>query len=190
MTAPATRPSLPTALKLAIDYGPLLVLLVANKLGGPFVATFAFMAAMVVAIAVSWVKTRHIPPMLIFSAVIGLLLGGLTLWLHDVKFLQIKFTITYGIFALILLVGIIRKRPFLKVVFGDAFPTLDEAGWAIFARNWALFFLGMMIANEFVRRLLSFDQWTYFKAGSVVLTLLFIVSQVPMLVKHGVKFED
>lgn len=177
-------------MKLAIDYGPLLVLLVANRFGGPFVATFAFMTAMVVAIAVSWVKTRHIPPMLIFSAVIALLLGGLTLWLHDVKFLQIKFTITYGIFALILLVGIIRKQPYLKVVFGDAFPTLDEAGWAIFTRNWALFFLGMMIANEVVRRLLSFDQWTWFKAGSIVLTLLFIVSQVPMLMKHGVKFED
>ena len=190
MTTPTTRPPLPTSMKLAIDYGPLLVLLVANKFGGPFVATFAFMAAMVTAIAVSWAKTRHIPPMLIFSAVIALLLGGLTLWLHDIKFLQIKFTITYAIFALILLVGIIRQRPYLKVVFGDAFPTLDEAGWAIFTRNWALFFLGMMVANECVRRLLSFDQWTYFKAGSIVLTLLFIVSQVPMLVRHGVKFDD
>ena len=187
--APA-RPTLPTGLKLAIDYGPLLVLLVANKLGGPFAATLAFMVAMAAAMSVSWVKTRHIPPVLIFSGVIALFLGGITLWLRDVKFLQIKFSITYGVFAAILIVGMIRRQPYLKLVFGDAFPTLNEAGWMKFNRNWALFFLAMMAANEVLRQMLTFDQWTWFKAASIVITMAFILSQVPLLMKHGVKFED
>lgn len=181
---------MPVALKLAIDFGPLLVLLVANKIGGPFAATLAFMVAMAAAMSVSWVKTRHIPPVLIFSGVVALILGGITLWLHDIKFLQIKFSITYAVFALILLVGMIRKQPYLKLVFGDAFPTLNDVGWMKFNRNWALFFLAMLGANEVLRRVLTFDQWTWFKAASIVITIGFILSQAPLLMKHGVKFED
>lgn len=190
MTESAPRPTLPTGLKLAIDFGPLLALLVANRIGGPFAATLAFMVAMAVAMSVSWVKTRHIPPVLIFSGAIALVLGGMTLWLRDVKFLQIKFSITYGVFAAILLVGMIRKQPYLKLVFGDAFPTLNDVGWMKFNRNWALFFLAMLGANEVLRQTLTFDQWTWFKAGSILITMAFILSQVPLLLKHGVKFED
>lgn len=188
MTVP--RPPLPTALKLALDFGPLLVFFVANKFGDVFAATGAFMAATAVAMAVSWWKTRHIPAMLIFTGLIVLVFGGLTLWLHDESFIKIKPTLIYGAFAAILLFGMATGRSYLKLVLGDALPALDDAGWRKLTRNWAMFFVALMGANEVARQMLTTDQWVNFKVwGVTIATMVFAVAQAPLLARHGVKLD-
>lgn len=184
------RPPLPAGLKLALDFGPLLVFFAANKFGGIFTATAAFMAATVLAMAISWVKTRHIPPMLIFTGVIVMVFGGLTLWLQDESFIKLKPTLIYAMFASILGFGLLTKRPYLKLVLGDALPALTDAGWTRLTQNWALFFVALMGANEVARQVLTTDQWINFKVwGVTAVTMLFAVAQAPLLAKHGVKPE-
>lgn len=184
------RAKLSMPLKLAVDYGPLLVFFAANKFGGLFVATGAFMAATLVAVAVSWWKTRHIPPMLIFTGLIVLVFGGLTLWLQDETFIKLKPTLIYGVFAAILFFGLATGRPTLQTVMGEALPGLTDAGWRKLTRNWGLFFLALMAANEVARRLLTTDQWVDFKVWGVTIALfLFTFAQAPLLAKHGVKFD-
>lgn len=186
-----TRAPMPTALKLAIDFGPLLIFFGANKFGGVFTATAAFMVATLVAMAVSWWKTRHIPPMLIFTGLIVLVFGGLTLWLQDETFIKLKPTLIYGMFAGILLFGLATKRSYLKLVMGEALPALTDAGWTKLTRNWALFFLALMGANEVARQLLTTDQWINFKVwGVTATTFAFAMAQAPLLARHGVKFGD
>jgi intracellular septation protein len=190
MTSKPSRKKLPTGLKLALDFGPLLVFFAANKFGGVFVATGAFMAATAIAMAVSWMKTRHIPPMLILTGVIVLVFGGLTLWLQDETFIKIKPTLIYGAFASILGFGLVTRRPTLQVVLGDALPTLTDAGWAKLTRNWALFFVAMMGANEIARQVLTTDQWINFKVwGVTITTMVFAMAQAPLLARHGVKMD-
>lgn len=190
MTESVPRPVLPVPLKLALDFGPLLIFFAANKFGGVFTATAAFMVATLVAMSVSWWKTRHIPPMLIVTGVIVLLFGGLTLWLQDDTFIKLKPTLIYGIFATILVYSLVTKRNYLKLVLGEALPSLDEAGWAKLTRNWAGFFIALMAANEVARQLLTTDQWVDFKVwGVTIATMVFAVAQAPMMARHGVKLD-
>src|SRR6476619_1218618 len=56
--------------KLATELGPLLLFFIANAKANLFVATGAFMVAIVTAIIASYVVTRHIPIMAVVTGVI------------------------------------------------------------------------------------------------------------------------
>ncbi len=180
------RKTIPAALRVALDYGPLLAFFVASKVFDIFVATAVFMVAIVLAIGVSRWKTGRISPMLWFTGAIVLVFGGATLWLGDVTFIKLKPTIIYLILAAILLFGMATGRPLLKLVLHDSFPAVDAEGWRKLTRNWALLFLGLAITNEVARRMLTTDQWVDFKVWGVTgLTFLFALSQAPILMRHA-----
>src|ERR1700748_3189871 len=69
--------------KLATELGPLMVFFIANAKANLYVATAAFMVAVVVALVVASVVPRPLPIMAIVSGVIVLVFGSLTLVLHD-----------------------------------------------------------------------------------------------------------
>ena len=114
--------------RLILDLGPLLTFFVAFKLGGFFVATAAFMVAILAALVIGYALERKISPMPLFTAVLVLIFGGLTLYLQSEVFLKVKVTILYAFFGIILLGGLATGRLFIKYVFGHAFD-LDEPGW-------------------------------------------------------------
>ena len=185
-----TRPAMPALLKLAIDFGPLLVFFAANKFGGVFTATGAFMVATLVAMSVSWWKVRHIPVMLLFTGAVVLVFGGLTLWLQDETFIKLKPSLIYAMFAGILLLGMARGRSYLKLVLGEALPPMSDAGWTKLTRNWAFFFLVLLAANEVARQILTTDQWVNFKVWGVTgATFVFAMLQAPLLQRYGTKPE-
>ena len=187
-----TQRSSSPGLRMALDYGPLVVFFAVNFLGhGPAIgrivmATVAFMAAMVVALALSWIKTRHVSPMLLISAVLVIVFGGLTVYFHDDRFIKMKPTFVYGIFALTLGFGLATGRPLLQMLLEAAYPGLDATGWRKLTRNWAIFFVFMAALNEAVWRSTTTDFWVGFKLwGAIPLTLLFAFANVPMLLRHG-----
>jgi intracellular septation protein len=182
--------------KLAIDLGPLLVFFLVNGFAPVpgmvkiFYATGAFMAAMLIAMMISYFRYKHISPMLWFSGAMVLVLGGLTIWLHNETFIKLKPTIYYAIAAGLLLFGLLTKRNLLQAVLGSAYPGLSERGWVILTRNWVLFFIGMAIVNEAVWRNTSTDFWVSFKLwGALPATFIFALANVPMLMKHGLQLE-
>jgi intracellular septation protein len=176
--------------RLAIDLGPLIVFFAVNAWRGIFSATFAFMIAIVAAIAFSLVKYRRISPMLWFSGVMVLVFGSITIWLHDETFIKIKPTIYYATIGSLLLFGLYTGRNLLKIVLGAAYPGLSERGWQLLSRNWALFFLAMAVVNELVWRNTSTDFWVGFKLwGALPATLLFAFANIPMLMRHGLQTE-
>ena len=188
----------PTGLaRVLIDIGPLLIFFLVNFLAPVpsaikiFVATGAFMAAMVVAMIFAAVRYRYVSPLLLFSGVMVVVLGGLTIWLHNETFIKVKPTIYYGLVAALLTFGFATGRPFLKLVLGSAYPGLDEDGWRKLTRNWAIFFAVMAVVNEAVWRNSTTDFWIAFKLwGAIPATLLFAVANVPMLMRHGLATDD
>ncbi len=185
------------ALRLGVDYGPLIVFFLANfllpvpALLRVLVATVAFMVATIAAMIVSRVKLGAISPMLWLSGVLVVVFGGLTLWFHDQRFIQMKPTIVYLILAATLGFGLATGRPLLQQVLGAAYPGLSDFGWRKLTRNWAVFFVVQAVLNEVVRRNFSLDFWVAYKLwGAVPLTVLFALANVPMLLKHGLTSGD
>jgi intracellular septation protein len=183
--------------KLLIDLGPLIVFFLVNFLAPVpavakiFVATGAFMIAMVIAMIFSAIRYRQISPLLWFSGVMVVVLGGLTIWLHDETFIKMKPTIYYVLVAGLLTFGLLTDRPLLQRVLGSTYPGLDATGWTKLTRNWAFFFAFMAILNEAVWRNSSTSFWIGFKIwGALPLTFLFAAANIPMLLKHGLMKED
>jgi intracellular septation protein len=178
-------------LTFLLDFGPLLAFFVAYKFVGLIAGTAVFMAAILVALAVSLIRLGRVSPMTWISAVLVIGFGGLTIYFRDPKFIQIKLTIINAGFALLLFGGLAAGKPLLKHVFGMAFEGLSETGWMKLTRNWALFFAGMALLNELLRASLSFDQWLTLKVwGITILSLLFAFANIPMLMRHGLRFDE
>ena len=79
------------------------------------------MAAVLVALAVSYAMTRHLAIMPLVTAVIVLMFGGLTLVLHDELFIKLKPTIIYILFGGTLVAGLAFGKPLLGMVFDSVF---------------------------------------------------------------------
>lgn len=177
MSKPAPHP----LFKLATELGPLLVFFLANAKFGLFVATAVFMAAVVAAIVASYAVTRHVPVMALVTALVVLVFGALTLYLHDETFIKMKPTIIYALFALALGGGLLAGRSFIAILFDQVFD-LTAAGWRKLTLRWAVFFVAMALLNEIVWRTQSTDFWVAFKLfGFVPLTMIFAIAQMPLI---------
>ena len=181
----ATRPQLNPLLKLALDLGPLVLFFLVNAKLGIFYATGVFMAAVLVALVVSYALIRRLPVMTVVSAVIVLLFGGLTIVLADETFIKLKPTIIYLLFAGTLLGGLVLRKPLLEIVFDQMFH-LTEEGWRKLTVRWAVFFLALAVLNEIVWRNFSTDTWVSFKVfGALPLTMIFAMAQMPLLNRYA-----
>jgi intracellular septation protein len=182
---PTQKRKLNPTLKLVLDLGPLLVFFAANSRFGIFAATGAFMAAIVLALAVAYALTRHLPIMPMVTAVVVLVFGTLTLVLHDELFIKVKPTIIYVLFGGVLLGGLAFGKSLLGVVFDSVFHLTDE-GWRKLTWRWALFFLALAVLNEIVWRTQTTNIWVSFKVfGVVPLTFVFAALQYPLLTKYA-----
>ena len=189
------------SLNFALDFGPLLVFFLAYKFGGsdtdptqgPLVGTAVFMVAIAIAVVVSKWKLGRVSPMLWLSAVLVVGFGSLTLWFRDPKFIQIKPTLIYVFFAVLLIGGVLRGKAMLKYVLEAAYAGLSDEGWRKLSLNWGLFFLVLAGLNEIFRRpeWFSFDTWLLIKVwGVTAATFLFAMANIPMLMRHGLSLGD
>src|SRR5688572_24521735 len=120
------KPQLNPTLMLVLDIGPLILFFVANmkpglflpwvapilpadlatgERAGIFVATAVFMAAIVLALVISYAMTRRLPVMPVVTAIVVLVFGAATLAFHDETFIKLKPTIIYLLFGVALLGG-------------------------------------------------------------------------------------
>ena len=176
-------------LKFALDLGPLAVFFIANARADIFVATGAFMIAIVASLGISYSIERRLPLLPVVTAVMVLAFGSLTLILNDETFIKLKPTIANVLIATALFVGLAIGRPFLKVVLGTVFELNDE-GWRKLTWRWAWFFLFLAVLNEIVWRNLSTDIWVNFKVfGIMPLTIVFSLSQLPLLQRYKIESE-
>lgn len=186
MTA-SDKPAPHPLFKLATELGPLVIFFAANAKFGLFVATGAFMVAIVVAIAASYIVTRHVPLMAIVTAVIVLVFGGLTLFFHDELFIKIKPTIIYALFAVTLGIGLLMGRSFIAIMFDQMFNLTSE-GWRLLTIRWMIFFAGMAVLNEIVWRTQSTDFWVSFKAfGVIPITAVFAMLQTSLIKRFSIE---
>jgi intracellular septation protein len=146
-------------------------------------ATGVLMVATLISLVITYFLTGTVAKMLLVTALIVGVFGGLTLYFQDEFFLKIKVTIINALFALVLFGGLFFKQNFIKNIMGHAME-LPDVAWRILTIRWGLFFIGMAILNEIIRRFTP-EYWVSFKAfGLLGLTLVFAVANAPFMASH------
>jgi len=206
MSEAETRKPLGQYQKMALEVGPLVIFILANKygdqlaemypvlagLGGKiFIGTAFFMVAMAISLTLTWILERRVAIMPLVTFVMVMIFGALTLYLQDEWFIKVKPTIINIMFGVATL-GIlyIFKVPTMKILFDGPFR-LDDEGWRKLTMRWGCFFFFLAIVNEIVWRNFSTDFWVGFKLwGTMPITFIFMMCQLPVLQKHGLEEEE
>ena len=129
---------------------------------GFILVTAGFVPLLLATIAILWKLTGRISRIQVFTAVMVIVFGGLTVWLNDERFFKMKTTLVYGFFAVTLGIGLLRGRGWLKVLMGEMLPMSDR-GWLILSRRIAAVFALMALANEIAWRTQTTEFWVTFE---------------------------
>lgn len=179
------------SIRAVVDYGGMVAFFAAYFFGGRNLvnATWGLVAGSVLGLVLGLVFERRIAPIPLIAALAGLVFGGLTLYFHDPRFLKVKPTIMNLVYGVLLLGGLAIKKNPLKLLLGEAFPMTD-AGWRTLTLRYGLFFLALAGLNEFVWRTQPDATWVIFRfPGLMVLTIIFSMSQAPVMMKHAHQAE-
>ena len=151
---------------------------------GFIIAAGVFVPILLASMAILWVLTGRLSRMQVFTIVMVVVFGGLTVWLNDERFFKIKTTLVYGLLAGILGIGLLQGRSYLEWVMAEFLPMTRE-GWMKLTRRLAMFFAGLAIANEVVWRTMSTDAWVKIETfGFPVAMFLFLWLQIIALQAH------
>lgn len=173
-------------LRYVVDYSAIVVFAAVYFLSGKdfMKATAAIVIASVAAILVGLIVERRIAWLPLFSGGMAALFGGLTLVFHDTRILKIKPTVVYLVLAGLLFGGVLLKRNPLKLLLGEALVLPDEV-WRKLTVRFGFLYVVLAMVNIVVWRTQTEETWVLFKTfGLEVMTVLFTLTQVPLLMKY------
>ena len=155
-----------------IELAPLVAFFVAYKFAGIYVATAVLMGAMLLLLGWDWLRTRQVPKMHLYSAILVWVFGTATLILHDVRFIQWKATIFYWLVAVVLAGSVwIGKKTLLERLMAAAIPadhTISASTWKGSSLATAFFYLALGAANLWIAYRMSEASWVFFKTWIAV----------------------
>ena len=187
-------------LKLVLELGPVVLFFVifgrlkdqsftigGTTYSGFIVTTAAFIALIMLTTAILWKLTGRLSRMQLLTLVLVVVMGGLSVWLNDERFIKMKPTLLYLAFGGTLGWGLLRGKSYLSAVMEEAIP-LQPEGWMILTRRLTAFFFGLAVANEAVWRLMSTDAWVNFKTFGLTAALFaFFMTQGSLFERYAVE---
>lgn len=175
--------------KILCEYLPLIIFFAVYKFSNsatPLIdATIYLIISTVIAIIITYILTKKIPFVTLFSGIILSIFGGLTIFSGDELFIKIKPTLINLTFAAILLFGYYTKRPLLKYLFSSSLIMSDRA-WLILAFRFGCYFILLALLNEIIWRNFSTNFWVQFKLfGMTPISIIFMIFQMPFIIKNS-----
>lgn len=141
--------------KLALELGPIVLFfagfrflkdgtshILGRDYSGFIVMTAIFVAVIVICTAILWRLTGHLSKMQLMTLVLVLVMGSLSVYLNDERFIKMKPTLLYLAFGSVLGVGLLRGQSYLKLVMEEAL-LLQPEGWMILTRRLCAFSLAL-----------------------------------------------
>lgn len=142
---------------LLSEFGPLITLFVVNAVWGVKPAIWALIGTTILSLIVMWVVLRRLPIFALIAGGITIIFSGISLYFNDPMWVQLKVTMFNAVFAIFLAIGLYMNKNFFKYTFEKTFHYTKE-GWDKFTRSFIALFLGLAIANEFIRIYFWHDQ--------------------------------
>jgi len=189
-------------LRQALELGPPILFFIAymrfqdvtwtiggTQYDGFILVTAAFVPLLLASMAVLWKLTGRFSRIQVFTAVMVIVFGGLTVWLNDERFFKMKTTLVYGFFAVTLGIGLLRGRGWLKVLMGEMLPMSDR-GWLVLSRRLAATFALMAVANEVVWRTQTTEFWVTFETfGLPAFLFVAFMAQAKLIERESLSAE-
>ena len=172
-------------MKMLFDLLPVILFFITYKVTGDiYLATGVTVATSVIQIAYLKLKKQTVPATLWFSTGVIVVMGALTIFLHNDKFIMWKPTILYWGFALALIGARFLGKFAIRAAMQNQM-VLPDAVWRNLDWMWAIFLLGMGGLNLYVAYTYSQAVWVNFKLfGSMGLMLIFVIAQGIYLARH------
>ena len=158
-----------------------------TEYSGFIVAALVLVPLLLVAMLILWLLTGTISRMQVFVAIMVIFFGGLTAWFNDERFFKMKTTIVYGIFAVILGVGLLRGKSMLQWIMAEALPMKPE-GWMILTKRLMVMFAALAVGNEAIWRTQSTELWVKLETFAMPAALfLFLMLQFTLLQSYMIE---
>ena len=165
-------------MQFLFDLLPVIAFFVAYKLADIYVATGVLIVGVLIQTLASWIRFRKVSPMLLTSALLVLVFGGLTLLIHDAVFIKWKPTIVNWLFAIAFLATHYLRGPTLVERLMGENVQLQTGDWNRLNFAWVAFFLFAGALNLWVAFRFDEATWVNFKLfGLMGLTLVFALAQ-------------
>lgn len=141
-------------------------------------ATIAVIFGSIVQIIWAKLHYKKVDNALWLSALLVVVLGGMTLYFQNDAFIKWKPTLLYWTFAVALIgTNLFAKKNLIKNMMGKEI-SMPENIWNKLNLAWALFFSALGVLNLYVAFNYSIDTWASFKLfGTMGLMFLFIIGQ-------------
>ncbi len=154
-----------------------------------YLSIAAVIVATLISIVALYIKEKKVSTMMLVSAVILIVFGGLSIFLKNDIFFKMKPTIINALFAIILIGSTFFNKPVLKMLLNSSMK-LTNQGWSLMNKMWSGFFIFLALLNEVVWRTQTTDIWVNFKVfGIMGITIVFTIIQIPLLKKHFIDFD-
>ncbi len=199
----ATGKKINPLVKLALELGPIVLFFVGfsrmkdqtftiagNEYSGFIVMTAIFIAMIAVTTGILWALTGKLSRMQLMTLVLVVVMGGLSVWLNDERFIKMKPTLLYVAFGGVLAFGLMQGKSYLSAVMDEALP-MEPEGWMILTRRLTAFFFVLAISNELVWRFMSTEAWVNFKTFGLTAALFaFFMAQGKVFERYGKPEDD
>jgi intracellular septation protein len=156
-----------------------------------FLATGVLMAGVTIQVAAYWLLKKPIGNELKVTFWASMILGGMTLILHDETFIQWKPTIVNWLLGLSLVGAHLIARVYLiQRMLGQVMKLPDRA-WFVLTYGWAVGFIGSGALNLWVAYNFSMDTWVTFKfVGLLAINIVLLIATFTYLYSQGLLSED
>ena len=165
-------------MRMIADLFPVFVFFVAYQLHGIYVATAVAIGASIIQAA--YYKLRYGQVQQVQWVMLGMLvlLGGMTLAMHDPTFIKWKPTVVNWLFAIAFLFSQLFMRRGLLRRLIDHSVSMPDYAWQRLNIAWVGFFFTIGVLNLYVAYTYSEQTWVNFKLfGMLALTLTFMIAQ-------------
>ncbi|WP_127105050.1 inner membrane-spanning protein YciB [Pararhodobacter zhoushanensis] len=197
MSEPRKQPS--ALVKQLLEFGPLLVflgvylwmrdatvVLAGREYAGFVVAVIAFVPLQIASTITMRLLTGRLSRMQVVTLILVIVLGLGTVLFNDERVFKMKSTFIFGLFGILLFIGLWRGQSWLAFVLDQALP-LDREGWMILTRRMAWFFIAFAAMNEVVWRNFSTDTYVLWDTfGQMAVMFVFLMANYKLIEKHWI----